>query len=150
MAAGNLFTGTFKYTSAGLGGTGAVNFGQKYTYTARPSALQVKYRAKINAVDMNVLNGPLAKRNRTKHAFLSQSLIGHHSILFHLPILWEDQTMVALVAGIRKQQQIPAKARLSVMALYGSLNQQKPIGKMLIYKFNGTIRRQNLQREITL
>ncbi len=58
--------------------------------------------------------------------------------------------MVALVAGIRKQQQIPAKARLSVMALYGSLNQQKPIGKMLIYKFNGTIRRQNLQREITL
>jgi len=49
--------------------------------------------------------------------------------------------MVALVAGIRKQQQIPAKARLSVMALYGSLNQQKPIGKMLIYKFNGTIRR---------
>ena len=34
LAAGNLFTGTFKYTSARLGGTGAVNFGQKYTYTA--------------------------------------------------------------------------------------------------------------------
>ncbi|MFR0894430.1 MAG: hypothetical protein ACLSGF_06140 [Alistipes onderdonkii] len=30
LAAGNLFSGTFKYTSAGLGGTGAVNFGQKY------------------------------------------------------------------------------------------------------------------------
>ena len=66
LAAGNLFTGTFKYTSAGLGGTGAVNFGQKYTYTARPSALQVKYRAKINAVDMNVLNGPLAKKEQDK------------------------------------------------------------------------------------
>lgn len=66
LAAGNLFTGTFKYTSARLGGTGAVNFGQKYTYTARPSALQVKYRAKINAVDMNVLNGPLAKKEQDK------------------------------------------------------------------------------------
>lgn len=66
LAAGNLFTGTFQYTSAGLGGTGAVKFGQKYTYTARPSALQVKYRAKINAVDMNVLSGPLAKKEQDK------------------------------------------------------------------------------------
>lgn len=60
LAAGNLFSGTFKYTSAGLGGTGAVNFGQKYHFNTRPTALQVKYRAKIEPVDLNKLNGPLA------------------------------------------------------------------------------------------
>lgn len=62
LAAGNLFSGTFKYTSAGLGGTGAVNFGQKYLFNTRPTALQVKYRAKIEPVDLNILNGPLANK----------------------------------------------------------------------------------------
>lgn len=66
LAAGNLFSGTFKYTSAGLGGTGAVNFGQKYLFKTRPTALQVKYRAKIEPVDLNILNGPLAKDTQDK------------------------------------------------------------------------------------
>ena len=52
LAAGNLFSGTFKYTSAGLGGTGAVNFGQKYFFETRPTALQVKYRAKVNPLNI--------------------------------------------------------------------------------------------------
>lgn len=66
LAAGNLFSGTFKYTSAGLGGTGAVNFGQKYLFKTRPTALQVKYRAKIEPVDLNILKGPLAKNTQDK------------------------------------------------------------------------------------
>ena len=66
LAAGNLFSGTFKYTSAGLGGTGAVNFGQKYFFETRPTALQVKYRAKVEPVDLNILKGPLEKETQDK------------------------------------------------------------------------------------
>ena len=66
LAAGNLFSGTFKYTSAGLGGTGAVNFGQKYFFETRPTALQVKYRAKVEPVDLNILKGPLEKDTQDK------------------------------------------------------------------------------------
>ncbi len=57
MAAGNLFTGTFK--QSGMGGT--VSFGQPYTFNARPKALRLKYHAQIGTVDINKGNGPLAK-----------------------------------------------------------------------------------------
>lgn len=48
LASGNLFTGSFNYASM----TGTVKFGSKYTYTARPTALRVKYHAKTGAVDI--------------------------------------------------------------------------------------------------
>lgn len=47
LAAGNLFTGTFAYKSF----TGTVQFGQPYDFTVRPSALKVKYHAKVGTVD---------------------------------------------------------------------------------------------------
>lgn len=47
LAAGNLFTGTFAYKSF----TGTVQFGQPYDFTARPSAMKVKYHAKVGTVD---------------------------------------------------------------------------------------------------
>lgn len=47
LAAGNLFTGTFAYKSL----TGTVQFGQPYDFTVRPSALKVKYHAKVGTVD---------------------------------------------------------------------------------------------------
>lgn len=60
MAAGNLFTGTFSMS----GTTGTVGFGQKYTYTARPSGLKFKYHAKIGTVNENGHDGPLAKNSQ--------------------------------------------------------------------------------------
>lgn len=48
LAAGNLFTGTFK-----MDGTykGVVTFGQKYNWSARPSALKLKYHATIGTAN---------------------------------------------------------------------------------------------------
>ena len=43
LAPGNLFTGTFKFEL--LKQTGTVGFGQKYTYSARPTALTLTYKA---------------------------------------------------------------------------------------------------------
>ena len=48
LAAGNLFTGSFNYASF----TGTVDFGRKYAWTARPSALKFKYTATVGAIDM--------------------------------------------------------------------------------------------------
>lgn len=49
LAPGNLFTGTFNFVSQSLTKkTGTVGFGQKYIYTARPTALQLKYKAAFN------------------------------------------------------------------------------------------------------
>lgn len=48
LASGNLFTGSFNYASF----TGTVQFGQKYTYSARPSALKLKYHATVGKVDL--------------------------------------------------------------------------------------------------
>lgn len=45
FAAGNLFTGIFDFVNAEL--SGYARFGQKYEFTARPSALKVRYRATI-------------------------------------------------------------------------------------------------------
>lgn len=47
QAAGNLFTGEFAYKSF----TGTVQFGQTYAFTARPSAMKVKYHAHVGTVD---------------------------------------------------------------------------------------------------
>ena len=47
LASGNLFTG--KFVMGGMSGT--VNFGQPYTYTARPSALKLRYHATIGDVN---------------------------------------------------------------------------------------------------
>lgn len=52
LAPGNLFTGTFTFVKQGiLGATsyGTVGFGQKYTYTARPTALQLNYKASFGS-----------------------------------------------------------------------------------------------------
>lgn len=49
LAPGNLFTGTFKFNGA-LSGTGTVAFGQKTTYTARPTAIKLWYKSKIGTV----------------------------------------------------------------------------------------------------
>lgn len=58
LASGNLFTGTFEMS--GLT-TGIVRFGQKYDYTARPTALQFKYHAVVGPVDIQKnYGGPLA------------------------------------------------------------------------------------------
>lgn len=48
LASGNLFTGIF--TMTGMSGT--VGFGQPYTWTARPTALQVKLHATVGTVDI--------------------------------------------------------------------------------------------------
>ena len=56
LASGNLFFGTFNFQ--GLMGT--VGFGQKYAYTARPSALKFKYHATVGIVNQNKYKGPLA------------------------------------------------------------------------------------------
>ncbi|MEG0789889.1 MAG: PCMD domain-containing protein, partial [Alistipes sp.] len=47
FAAGNLFTGKFIMS----GSIGYAHFGQKYTYSARPTALKVKYAARIGNID---------------------------------------------------------------------------------------------------
>lgn len=47
VAAGNLFTGTFNKPST----QGFVGFGQEYSYSARPTALNFKYFASIGNVD---------------------------------------------------------------------------------------------------
>lgn len=47
LAPGNLFTGTFTFTKSGVLGAssyGTVGFGQPYTYTARPTALELTYK----------------------------------------------------------------------------------------------------------
>lgn len=49
LAAGNLFTGTFKMS----GTTGTVGFGQPFAYTARPKTLRFKYHATVGTVNIN-------------------------------------------------------------------------------------------------
>ncbi|WP_295936877.1 PCMD domain-containing protein [uncultured Alistipes sp.] len=52
LAPGNLFTGTFTFVKQGLFGStsyGTVGFGQKYTYTSRPTALQFRYKASFGS-----------------------------------------------------------------------------------------------------
>ena len=55
-ASETLGLGTFNFQ--GLMGT--VGFGQKYAYTARPSALKFKYHATVGIVNQNKYKGPLA------------------------------------------------------------------------------------------
>ncbi len=57
LASGSLFTGTFTYASM----NGTASFGQKYTYTARPTALRLKYHATLGTVNYNMHSGPIEK-----------------------------------------------------------------------------------------
>ena len=50
FAAGNLFTGDFVFNMNILGGT--VQFGRPYAWTARPSALKLKYAETVGKVDV--------------------------------------------------------------------------------------------------
>lgn len=56
FAAGNLFTGEFRM--AGI--AGYADFGQQYTYTARPRALKLRYKATVgNIVSLGLKDGQL-------------------------------------------------------------------------------------------
>lgn len=57
LAAGNLFTGDFSYASM----TGTVDFGRKYAWTARPSALKLKYTATVGLIDQVRSNGDVVE-----------------------------------------------------------------------------------------
>lgn len=57
LAAGNLFTGSFSYANM----TGTVDFGRKYPWTARPSALKLKYTAKVDEIDIVRGSGDMVK-----------------------------------------------------------------------------------------
>ena len=57
FAAGNLFTGDFTME----GSVGYAQFGQKYTYSARPVALKLKYAATINPIDKVANDAPASK-----------------------------------------------------------------------------------------
>lgn len=58
LAAGNLFTGSFKMN----GSTGGnVYFGVPYTWKTRPTKLLVKHHTTVGTVDYNKHNGPLAE-----------------------------------------------------------------------------------------
>lgn len=58
FAPGNMFTGDFNYS----GFSGTVNFGKAYTWTARPSALKVRYKAKVGTIDKLGSNDPEADK----------------------------------------------------------------------------------------
>lgn len=55
FAAGNLYTGDFSMD----GSVGYAKFGQAYTYTARPAALQLKYAAEIGNIDKTANDPPV-------------------------------------------------------------------------------------------
>ena len=57
LAAGNLFTGSFDYASM----KGTVDFGRKYAWTARPSALKLKYTASVGNIDVVRSSGDLVE-----------------------------------------------------------------------------------------
>lgn len=52
FAPGNLFSGAFLFGKPSYG-SGTVQFGQKYNYTARPTGLKLKYKSKIGTVTTN-------------------------------------------------------------------------------------------------
>lgn len=58
FAAGNLFTGTFACGTGLLDMFGYASFGQPYTFSVRPTALKVRYKATITNVT-NTGSGPL-------------------------------------------------------------------------------------------
>lgn len=108
LAAGNLFTGTFSKPLF----TGFVNFGQgkeDFTFTARPTALKVKYHAKVGIVDQNSHKGPLEKmrmfRIRQESSYVSS--IGIKDTKLH------PEHQILLAFGILKLPLIPGKVQLS-------------------------------------
>ena len=49
MAPGNMYVGNFVMD----GTAGTANFGQKYQWSARPSALSLRYKANVGKIDSN-------------------------------------------------------------------------------------------------
>lgn len=117
LAAGNLFTGTFKKPTT----TGYVNFGQEYMFKARPTALKVKYHAKVGIVDENTHNGPLKKmrmfRIRQESSYVSS--IGIRDTKLH------PEHQILLAFGILKLPLIPEKVQLSDTDHYSSIKRPK-------------------------
>lgn len=67
FAAGNLFTGEMAFgTSFTAMGCGYARFGQKYTFTARPSALRVRLKANIGTMTHIGANDPLKDKEHIK------------------------------------------------------------------------------------
>ena len=64
LAAGNLMSGIFYKADLT---TGVVGFGQSYAWTARPTALKVKYHATIGIIDQALHDGaPIGEKNQDK------------------------------------------------------------------------------------
>ena len=57
FAPGNLFSGTMEFAS-GFGMYGYADFGQKFTYTARPSAIKVRIKGSVNTIQKIGSNDP--------------------------------------------------------------------------------------------
>ena len=71
LAAGNLFTGTFKRE----GFDGTVGFGQDYDWNARPTALRLKYHATIGRVDKTKHDGAGVKQSDQDIAVVFVSVV---------------------------------------------------------------------------
>lgn len=89
LAPGNLFTGTFNFASQGLTQkTGTVGFGQKYVYTARPTALQLNYKAAFNTDSKGC-------RKKWSHANELQSTDKDQASIMVCIINWSERHNVA-------------------------------------------------------
>lgn len=101
FAAGNLFTGDFTMD----GSVGYAQFGQKYDYSARPSALKLKYAATINKID-KVSNDAPATTNDIDKARIFVCIINwsaRHSVKSGTSIdvktFWDPETATSQAEG---------------------------------------------------
>lgn len=101
FAAGNLFTGDFTMD----GSVGYAQFGQKYDYSARPSALKLKYAATINKIDKVSNNAP-ATTNDIDKARIFVCIINwsaRHSVKSGTSIdvktFWDPETATSQAEG---------------------------------------------------
>lgn len=84
LAAGNLFTGDFDFSMSSMGG--AVKFGRPYAWTARPSALKLKYAATVKPVNLTNMFGPKVEgvtNGDDDHARIFVAIVdwtGQHSV----------------------------------------------------------------------
>lgn len=112
LAAGNLFFGTFNFSAPF--GPGTVGFGQKYNYTARPSALRVRYHAKVGTV------------NVTKHEAILPNGTQDISTIFACIIDWDARRNVtsgtSYPSGIWDPEKQTRLDGLGEIIAYGKLN----------------------------
>lgn len=78
FAPGNMFTGYFNYS----GMSGTAQFGQSYTWTARPRALKVRYKAQVGVIDQVGGNDPEADNYKGQQ---------DRSCIFVAVVNWEGQ-----------------------------------------------------------